>query len=81
MLSRTWAPGAVRAPARHAVHRQLGQTSFLQSPGLALTTDIITMISSAYIAYDATKKGSGWSSLFWIISAASLVKAFHDAGR
>jgi len=58
-------------------------TTLLDSPLLALATDVTAASASAYLAFNLGRLDppSGWSTFWWIVSAAAGIKALHDLAR
>lgn len=55
--------------------------TILDSPLLALATDVTAAGASAYLAYNLGKLGSGWATLWWIVATAAGIKGLHDLAR
>ena len=88
----TWRPVPYVPPSAHyeAVRpKALGEvtvpasTTLLDSPLLALATDVTAVSASAYLAFNLSRLDppSGWATFWWIVAAASGVKALHDLAR
>lgn len=54
---------------------------FLASPQVALATDVATAGISAYVAYHLARINSGWSTFWWVVTTASVMKGLHDWKR
>src|SRR5258708_4145329 len=76
-----------QAPAPAPVPAVVGEVTvspsatILDSPLLALATDVTAAGASAYLAYNLGKLGSGWATLWWIVATAAGIKGLHDLAR
>lgn len=76
-----WAPARLTTPPL-PVSKNLGQSGdFLQSPTLALTTDIMVAAATGFFAWGLSVHNNKWSTFWWIVASMAGVKAMHDAGR
>lgn len=91
-LRQAWSPARYVPPAAQyqAVRpKTLGEvtvpasTTLLDSPLLALATDVTAASASAYLAFNLGRLDppSGWATFWWIVSAAAGIKALHDLAR
>lgn len=58
-----------------------GSASLMDSPLLALSTDIVAVAGSGYLAYGYSKLQSSWSTVWLVVATAAAVKALHDLSR
>jgi len=54
---------------------------FLGSPQVALATDLTAAGISSYVAYHLGRINSGWSTFWWVVATASVMKGLHDWKR
>jgi hypothetical protein len=79
MYERSWNPA-------RAGSRSLGQVApspngFLASPGLAFATDLTAVGMSGFVALGLTKANNGWSTFWWAMTTAAVIKGLHDWKR
>lgn len=74
----SWAPGAATMPR---TRRSLGQSSFFESPLLALVTDAVAAGASGYLAWGLGTVNNKWSTFWWIVTVGVAVKGLHDMAR
>lgn len=73
-----WAPARLPLPAS----KSLGETGdFLESPSLALVTDVVVAAATGFFAWGLGAHNNKWSTFWWVVSAMAGVKALHDMGR
>lgn len=59
-----------------------GSVSLMDSPFLALSTDVVAAAGSGYLAYGYSKLHSQtWSTIWLVVATAMTVKALHDLSR
>jgi hypothetical protein len=75
-----WAPAAPRlAVARPP---SLGQNvPFLESPTVAIITDLIVGSTSAFYAWGLGRQRNNMSTLWYVVAAAAGMKLLHDISR
>ncbi len=64
-------------------------TTILDSPLLALSTDVVAALAAGYLAFSLGKEGDKgqapisptWSTFWWIIATAAGIKMLHDLSR
>ncbi len=78
-----WAPAApaprTAAPARGP---SLGQgTPFLESPTVAMITDVVVGGAAAFYAWGLGLQKNKMSTFWYVVAAASAMKLLHDISR
>jgi len=69
------------------IHSELGQTSasgklsIIDSPFVALVTDVAAGTSMGMLAYYFSQAKSAWSNVFWSFTAVFFLKAIVDINR
>lgn len=59
-----------------------GSVSLMDSPFLALSTDIVAAAGSGYLAYGYSKlQSQPWTTIWLVVATAMTVKALHDLSR
>jgi hypothetical protein len=53
----------------------------LASPNVALATDVVAVGMSSYVALHLGRINSGWSTFWWVVATASVMKGLHDWKR
>lgn len=82
-----WTPAYAPAAGRSSlaqtppVYPDTGFERFMSSPTLALATDVTAVGMSGYVAYHLGKINSGWSTFWWVVMAAAVMKGLHDYKR
>lgn len=63
--------------------RSLGQAEFpfTLRPLPALLTDIVVTVTAGFYAWGLGRAKNSWSTLWWVIAAASAMKGLHDISR
>jgi hypothetical protein len=88
--ARPWRATPYAPPRKNPFgERALGQTpvvpgsvSLMDSPLLALSTDVVAAAGSGYLAYGYSKLQSSTMSTIWLVVATAMtVKALHDLSR
>jgi hypothetical protein len=83
------------APYQAVRPKKLGEvtvapsTTILDSPLLALSTDVVAALAGGYLAWSlgaAGPRGEApvsptWSTIWWVVAAAAGIKALHDLSR
>lgn len=83
----SWRPAYGPGPGRPALAQapiaapEAPIDRFLGSPQVALATDVATAGISAYVAYHLSQINSGWSTFWWVVTTASVMKGLHDWKR
>lgn len=59
-----------------------GSVSLMDSPLLALSTDVVAAAGSGYLSYGFAKTNNPtWSTVWLVVATAMTVKALHDLSR
>jgi hypothetical protein len=74
----SWAPANPKPPE---LSQTAPPTPFLESPVLAVITDVVVAASAAFYGWGLSLQKNKWSTLMYVISAASVMKLLHDLGR
>jgi hypothetical protein len=83
------------APYQAVRPKKLGEvtvpasTTILDSPLLALSTDVIAALAGGYLAWSLGASGPRgeppvsrtWSTIWWVVAAAAGIKGLHDLSR
>ena len=88
-----WTPAYAHAPAQLApalgqvqptvIYAQTGFEQFMSSPALALATDVTLVGVGAFVALHLGRMDppSGWSTFWWAVVTAGVMKGLHDFKR
>lgn len=87
--SRGWAPAPYAPPSPRVQNPRLGQAatdadkplSLIDSPFIALVTDVAAASSLAMLAYFFHKGNSAWSNVFWALAGLAGAKTIVDMTR
>lgn len=65
------------------IYAQTGFEQFMSSPGLALATDVTLVGVGAFVALHLGRMEppSGWSTFWWALVTAGVMKGLHDFKR
>lgn len=80
-----WAPAAPRLSQQ--VQQVMvapttgGTTDFLESPSVAILTDLVVGSASAFYAWGLGLQKNKMSTFWWVIAGASGIKLLHDLSR
>lgn len=81
-------PGAralaqAQPPPIQVIYQDTPFEKFMGSPGVALATDVALALVGGYTAYQLSnlEKPTGWSTVWWVITTAAVIKGFHDYKR
>jgi hypothetical protein len=70
-------------PPIQVVYQDTPFDKLMGSPGVALATDVALALVGGYTAYELSnlEKPTGWSTVWWVIATAAVIKGFHDYKR